>query len=73
MIVEQNISETLVRHYSDEGFMIRQVETGVEYNEAVDIIPCQYTYEETDVLIEQEIDAELLDAAKAAKILLGVK
>lgn len=38
----------LVRHYSDEGMMILQVETGIEYEEAVDVLPCRYTYEETD-------------------------
>lgn len=43
---------TLIRHYSDEGKMIRQVETGAEYPEAIDVVPCRYTYEETDKPIE---------------------
>lgn len=38
----------LVRHYSDESMMILQTETGIEYEEAVDVVPCRYTYEETD-------------------------
>ena len=38
----------LIRHYSDEGKYIRQVETDVEYAEAVDVIPCRYTYEESE-------------------------
>jgi hypothetical protein len=37
----------LLRHYSDCGKMILQVETGVIYSEAVDVYPCRYTYEET--------------------------
>lgn len=41
----------LVRHYSDAGMYIRQKETGVEYAEAIDTIPCKYTYEETDITI----------------------
>lgn len=41
-----------VRHYSDENFMIRQIETNILYEDAVDVIPCKYTYEETDVLID---------------------
>ena len=45
---------TLIRHYSDEGKMLLQVETGEEYAEAVDVAPCQYTYEETDKLIPME-------------------
>lgn len=72
MIIEENVSDTLVRHYSDQGFMIRQIETGIEYSEAVDVIPCTYTYEETDKMTEQSSDAELQDAAEAAKILLGM-
>lgn len=38
----------LIKHESDSGKMIRQVETGREYSSAVDVIPCKYTYEETD-------------------------
>lgn len=38
----------LIRHYSDEGRMLVQTETGVCYAEAVDIVPCPYTYEETE-------------------------
>ena len=44
----------LIRHYSDEGKMLLQVETGLEYAEAVDVVPCQYTYEETDKRIPME-------------------
>lgn len=53
MIVEQNISDSLVRHYSDAGIMIRQTETGTLYSDAVDVVPCRYTYEETDTPVEQ--------------------
>ncbi|MEE0970500.1 MAG: hypothetical protein U0M06_14115 [Clostridia bacterium] len=44
----------LVRHYSDEGKQILQKETGIVYDEAIDIIPCRYTYEETDTYIVEE-------------------
>lgn len=44
---------TLIRHYSDQGFKILQVETGILYEEAIDILPCKYHYEETN--IESEI------------------
>lgn len=33
--------------YSDE-FWIVQNETGVEYEDAMDLIPCQYSYSETE-------------------------
>ena len=50
---------TLIKHYSDEGFMLLQVETGVKYSDPVDIVPCRYTYEETDEPIESENDGEI--------------
>ncbi|MEE1082205.1 MAG: hypothetical protein UH850_00465 [Paludibacteraceae bacterium] len=42
----------LFRTYSDSNMYIRQVETGVEYSEAVDVENAPYTYEETDKAIE---------------------
>lgn len=42
----------LIKHYSDKGVMLLQVETGVKYADPVDVVPCRYTYEETDELIE---------------------
>ena len=45
---------TLIRHFSDLGKKLSQIETGVEYDEAIDIIPCRYTYAETDKEIEKE-------------------
>lgn len=48
-----------IRHYSDKGYRILQVETGIVYDEAVDVLPCRYTYTETDEAIpEDEISAE---------------
>lgn len=44
----------LIRHYSDAGFMLLQNETGVKYSDPVDVVPCQYTYTETDEYIEGE-------------------
>lgn len=45
-----------IHHWSDEGFRIRQVETDIIYDDAVDIVPCPYTYEETDIPIPTEDD-----------------
>lgn len=44
--------DELIKHYSDNDKYIRQVETGIEYTEAIDTYPCRYTYEETDKTIE---------------------
>ena len=42
----------LYRTYSDERFYILQNETGVEYDEAIDVENAPYTYSETDKPIE---------------------
>ena len=59
MIVEEFYKERkdgvkLYRTYSDEQYKIKQVETGNIYDEAIDIENANYTYEETDILIESE-------------------
>lgn len=43
----------LYRTYSDQGFMLRQIETGILYSEPIDIEDASYTYEETDEFIEK--------------------
>ena len=56
----------LVKTYSTENKYIKQIETGLEYDEAVDIgekigedyKPTRYTYEETDKEIEVEVKVE---------------
>jgi hypothetical protein len=45
---------TLIKHYSDTGYMLLQTETGIKYADPVDLVPCRYTYTETDELIEDE-------------------
>lgn len=45
-----------IRHYSDGGFRILQNETGIVYDDAVDALPCRYTYSETGELIEQTVE-----------------
>lgn len=45
---------TLIKHYSDAGFMLLQVETGIKYTDPIDVVPCRYTYKETDELINAD-------------------
>lgn len=68
MIVEEILSETLVRHYSDKAVKIKQEETGAVYDEAVDVIPCRYTYTETDIPVDDDTSAE-----EILNILMGVE
>lgn len=41
-----------IHHWSDLNLKIRQIETGIIYDDAVDVLPCRYTYEETDEPID---------------------
>lgn len=55
MIVTELLNDgTLIKQYSDAGYVLLQNETGVKYSEAIDGVPCIYTYTETDELIESE-------------------
>ena len=57
-MIKTEMIGTRIRTYSDAGMMIRQVETGVLYAEAVDV-PGRYTYEETDIPVpDEDITAE---------------
>lgn len=44
----------LYRTYSDNNFMIKQIETGEIYQEAIDVESSTYIYEETKIPIEEE-------------------
>ena len=59
---KRNDGVVLVKTYSDANKYIKQVETGLEYDVAIDVaklvngnyIPQYYTYVETDKEIEEE-------------------
>ena len=58
MIKQEKIiinNKELLHTYSDNNKYILQVETNVKYDEAYDIIPCKYTYIETEeeIVIEE--------------------
>ena len=59
MIIQKEVnfgSRTLLHTYSDSNKYILQVETNIKYDEAYDVIPCRYTYIETEEEIENEKD-----------------
>ena len=47
-------NKELLHTYSDSNKYILQVETNIEYDEAYDVIPCRYTYTETEKEIVDE-------------------
>ena len=70
MLITEYINNDLVRHYSDHGFLVRQIETGDLYEDAVDLITTPITYEETNIMPERD-DSEELEAQELLDILLG--
>ena len=52
----------LYKTYSDKGYLIKQVETNEIYEEAIDIENAPYTYEETDIPIEEATEEDYLNA-----------
>lgn len=47
----------LFRTYSDNGFCIIQKETGILYDEAIDVADADYHYEETNIKIVEDEEA----------------
>ena len=43
---------TLIKHYSNTGMLLLQNETGEMYADPIDVVPCAYTYTETDISID---------------------
>ena len=66
MIITENLGQ-VERRYSDQNVKLRQVETDTLWNDAVNAIPCQFTYVETEI----PCDPVELDPEEAMNILLG--
>lgn len=73
MIVAEFLNDgTLIKHYSDKGMLILQEETGAMYGEAIDVVPCRYTYTETEIPAEDEPEqSETELKAQAYDIITG--
>ena len=63
----------LYRTYSDSKLMIRQVETGNVYAEAIDVENAAYTYEETGMSIDADelTDMRLSAVERSINIITG--
>lgn len=54
MIVTELLKDdTLVKHYSDKDMMLRQIESGMLFYHAIDVVPCRFSYEETNIKIHE--------------------
>ena len=67
MIIQEQISETIVRTYSDRGVMIHGGFPEADYSEALDPISAGRTYTETDIPIPSD---EITDE-EAFNIIMG--
>lgn len=66
MIIIENL-EMVERRYSDKNVKLRKVEDGTLWNDAVDVIPCRFTYEET----ETPIDPDPMEPQDALNAIFG--
>ena len=56
---ERNDGVKLYKTYSDENYRIRKVGTDEIYDEAIDVFPIQYNYEETSEKGEIETEEKI--------------
>lgn len=66
MIIVENLG-MVERRYSDKNVKLRKVEDGTLWNDAVDVIPCRFTYEET----ETPIDPDPMESQDALDLIFG--
>ena len=66
-MIQTEMVDGRIRHYSDAGYKIRQIETNILYEDAVDVLPCRYTYEETN----EPVSEIFVETDRILNILLG--
>jgi len=67
MIQTETLADGRIHTWSDTGYKLMQTETGILYDDAVDV-PGKYTYTET----ETPIDAEDIEDSEALRLITGV-
>ena len=70
MIIQEMISDNLVRTYSDQGVLIHGGMPEGDYAEAIDPIDLHREYTETDIPIEED-EEESSEAEEILDIILG--
>ena len=67
MIIQKIIQDNRIHTYSDSGYKILQKETNILYQDAIDINPNPYTYQETN----EPISEQTTSSEEILNILLG--
>ena len=60
-VVQEQISETLIKTYSDAGYKIHGGEPEADYDAAIDPISAGRTYIETDIPVDDAEEATVED------------
>ena len=71
MIVQEIISETLVKTYSDRGVYIHGGYPEADYEESIDPIALHRVFTETDIPIADDTQLTEEDYATIGRIMLG--
>ena len=68
MIVKEKIAKPdgtrFIVTYSDQGYYIKKRNNGMLYREAIDVIPCRFKYDETDILIPVKEEKKVEETIK---------
>lgn len=69
---EEKLENNLIKHYAidpetNKQYKILQVETNIIYDEAIDVMPCRYTYKATEEIIEEPNLSEEQDLSDSNK------
>lgn len=61
----EKLNDKLEKHYAEDEngvrYYITQVETGVEYDEAIDVIPCRYRYVLTNKVVSNLVEGQSIN------------
>lgn len=59
-LISEIIDDKFIKHYAkdylDNRYYIVKIETGEKYTEAIDLLPCKYTYAVLNEKIEEDVN-----------------
>lgn len=59
-LISEIIDDKFIKHYAKDylgnKYFIVQIETGIKFAEAMDLLPCKYTYAVLNEKIEEDVN-----------------